>query len=696
METPSLGADPEEHGDEPLTDARLIECDQKPLSCTLETRLRIREFAQVRLPKMGPILTLLEDGIQGRKLVGRSAVTDEWPGQWRKLHASFHEKLEYLTQLDRGSVTEASAWRMVTIGLQQAEHEGEIQSKRQAWPLEEGRAIVWTPKGISLKIDRGDREIELAVIAGFLKPERSVVVEGWTYFEVLLTPGQRVIASAEDLLKRLERDGRIRKKKLGHDVLVEVLHRMAPDAGAAFPVYGIFADPSGQLAICRSPVPVREEQALAHEELETGLTYQAVGDDLRAYFEFASHFDPYEFFPAMGLSAVGPVAHTLRGNDIFVPHIWHYSLAHGLGKSLVALAFSRQLWGRTPTTGSAINSEFRLSAHLDASAAPQCVEEGENLNLQRLAPDIKTSAERPIVSRRGSTMLTMVPYSSRCSLFVSGNRLAPRSGPTLSRFLAPRFNSGRLVERRERKAEMDAVFGRLRPVGHVLAEAIAQDHPSVSSLLLRIRDAEQAIAATGAAQGDIRRAQMWAVVYVGLEAWARAAANLGVEWSPPPLPEFVARVVVPVDQSTYESEETVVDAFRSWFEIWRTRNVTKVQTIHVAAGRGGRDEFERTEEVRGSGQLFEDGSFQVDPTKKIPGYWITQPLVSEYNRQAVSDLNIGSLKELAVASADQAGISHDLVLDKAGGVRRADFPGKRVRAAFVARDREPGLAEGGE
>jgi hypothetical protein len=691
----------------PDTDAQVIECDRKPLSCTLGLRLKIRAFARDVLPTMGPLeevfLSVADHEQQrGPQYQGRTATAEDWPRNFRRLHLEFHDVLQHLAEIDRESATEASAWRTVVQQIRHAEHEGALAAARKVWEIEEGRSIIWTPRGISVKIDRGNNVLTLPVIAGYFRPWRSLVVESWTYFEVGLTPTDRVTASAEDIYKRLERDGRIRKRRFGHDVVAETLNEMAVPSGVAHPVYGIYDNGEGVLEECLAPVPIRDEQFTVHEDIKDGLQYEPRVDDFAAWARFAAHFDRYEVLPAMGLSAISPVVHTLRANDRFVPHVWNYSLAHGLGKSTVLIAFSRELWGREQTTGSGIDSRFRMSAVLDGSTVPLCVEEGETLNLRLLGPDLKASAERPIVTRRGSTAMNMVPFGSRCCLFVSGNKLPARSGPLLSRLLAPRFNSSRVEERKRRKPEMDSDFAQLRPIGRALGRTIIRDHPRIDSLLLHIHDLERKITARGAATGDIRRPQAWAVVYAGLETWASAAAFANAPWELLPLSQFIDEVVVPVDNSTYDSEETVVDAFRSWFEMWRAKNVVRSTVIQPSYGSRA-EQLERTEEIRGKGSLFVDGYLQVDPKRKIPGYWVTQSLLSEYNKQAATDLCIGSLKELAIAAADQADYGHDQVLEPSGQVKKAEFEAttefreiRRARAAFVPRDRDAPQEDDGE
>jgi hypothetical protein len=606
-------------------------------------------------------------------------------GRW---HTRLHEIFDDMKQADPETVSWSTAWLFLRREIESITDDFVRGETGKSWEFEEGKIIRWRPDGISLVIAKGKTQVRLPVIAGFFKPVRSVLVEGWTYFEVFLGPADRVVASAEDLHKRLRREGRIRKKKLGEDVLVEVLQEMAPLRGAAFPTMGLYVKTdSRELDLVLEPVPVQEHQQVAAELVGKAVHYEATGEDLSVYARLLGHFHAYEALPAMGLSGIAPASYTLRQNDVFVPHLWHWSLCPGLGKSAVSIDFSRGVWGREIETGNTLNSEFRIPAVLDATCTPVAVEEAERLDVLRFGATIKASCERHIVARRGTTMLTMIPFGSRGILFLNGNRLGPKAAPLLARFLAPRFDSGQAAERKAQKPAFDALRAQLKPVGGVLARQLRELYPTLEDLLSAVRRYELEItaAAAGAFQ-DIRRPQMWAVAYVGLTVWAAAFAARDVDWTIPSVAAFTREVVLPVDAMTFEGKESIVGAFRSWFAIWRNRNLVRVQNTYA----GGPERFEHLEEVRGDGELWEEATLNL-PDRTVVGTWITKPLTDEYNRQAAPDLQISSIRELAVAAADEARIPHDQVLDGRGmarSVRLANPKAGKPRVAFLPREAE--------
>jgi hypothetical protein len=606
---------------------------------------------------------------------------------YEAVHERLHEIYTSLIQAAPDSATWTGAWFLTKSEFEQLAGDVIRREKSRAWEIEDGKFILWKPNGISLKILRGKEDLIIPVITGFLKPVRSVVVEGWTYFEVFISPTEKVVASNEELFKRLRRDGRIRKKRLGEDVLVEVLWELASQSGTAFPTFGLYQREVREFELVTEPVPVQEHQRTAADKVGNALLYEATKEDLEVFFHFEDHFKPFELYPAMGLTAISPAAYLLRSLGIFVPHAFHWSRAHGLGKSSLASDLSLGVWGREWATGDGLNSEFRLAAELDACCTSVIVDEAEQIDFRRLGAMIKTSCERPIVTRRGTTLLTTVPYASRSVLFLTGNNLPPRSGALLTRFLAPRFDSGLAVERRARKAEYDKLRQQVRPVGKLLATSLKDEFPTAQELLPCIRDLELQISKTaGPVFQDIRRPQMWAVVYAGLQVWARAAKARGLDWKPPSISEFVSKVALPVDYMTFEGKETIVDSFRSWFALWKNRNVSKVTEYHDGGRRGERTEFR--EDVRGRGTLFEEEELVVGK-RIVRGVWVTKPLVDEYNKQAAPDLQIGSLRELATVAADDYSIPHELVLDSKDGKPLHRPTGKRARAAFVPDEEGP-------
>jgi len=562
--------------------------------------------------------------------------------------------------------------------------------RSETWAITDTKSIEWTPEGITLVVDRG-RIDRTTVIAGYVRPLDQVDVDGDIFFRVALGPSREIVTTADQLMKRLDREARVVAHGPSRDVLNQVLRHFAPNPVQTHATFGAYADDAGRLALCLDPTPVQKEQETAHDEISAALGYNPVPEDFQAYADFASMFHEYEVLPAMGLGAMAPFALELRRNKITVPHAWLYSPEKGLGKDLVAWAFSSKMWGREALTGDALNSDFRFAALCDSACVPLVVDEAERLDSRHRGADLKAMAERAIVDKRGTAELGMVTYRSRAVLLFTGNAMVFPSGPELARFLVSRFDSSKLLERRARHAEGEAAFARLRPVGLAVARAVVEMCGTGEALVSRVRKLGAQIEAAAPPElfKDPRRAEEWGVVCLGLQAWEAVMRRAGAEWSAPDITDFVERVVRPVEGSTWEGETTPLDAFLSSFAIWRTKNTVSAR---ITDERG----YTITETLpKGKGEIWDEGVLEVGSTR-VPGYFVTRAILDQLNReQPAPDLKIRSLKELAIMGADRWGIPRSAVLDRSGQVPLHYFGTRRERAAFVPAEEPPEGLVGG-
>jgi hypothetical protein len=537
------------------------------------------------------------------------------------------------------------------------------------WAWSGARSIVWTKRGILVRWNRGDHIEETPVIAGHVRPIRQIDLDGDIFFEVHLD--RIIVTTAVGLLKILDAEAKIHAHGPVRDVLPQVLLHFAPDPIKAHPTFGVY-DAAGALEICSAPMPVQKEQEIAWRQIGDVITRgDARPDEWGAYAELLELVHPYEVLPAMGMGAIAPFAFTLRKRGIIVPHVWHYSTETGLGKSLIAEAFSQKLWGRPSITGDALNSNFRFAALLDGAGVPLWVEEGEKLDVKLRGADLKAVSEREIVDKRGTQDLGMITYSARSVLVFTGNAFPFESSSVLARFVAPRFDGSMQRARQANKDKADALRERLAPIGGALVRSAVAATPRTDELLARIRmtEGEIRVAYPGTFQ-DVRRAQVWAVVYAGLEMWSRAFAAAGVSWRAPTIPVFVHDVVLPIERYTYEGVQGPIDAFRSWWKMWRVRFRDKHDVPR------GRDEIWCDEDLDVGGVA-------------VSGTWVTKAVLEEYNHQAAPDMKVASLPELARSAASAHRIPHHLVLDPAGGGKVKRIGMSTQRAAFVPESAAP-------
>jgi len=572
----------------------------------------------------------------------------------------------------------------------------------------------WGPAGLAwVKLthdrDGNEHETEVLVVAGALRPVRRILVENETYVEVELSPGSRVTATVPDLLSRLDRAGRLLDHWHARDLVPTFLHRVLPETELARPTWGFYPSTDGRIVEANPPTPVRPEQLVAWEELQAGLEHVPTREDLESYVRLFSFYTPREVLPVLGSAIAAPFALLVRTERELVAHLIEYSRLSGLGKTTLIEACSDDLFGRVGTTGSALNSEFRLPAHLDAYCGPQAVNEVQGLNWRVVAPDIKASSESGRATRRGRSDQSMVDYLSRAVFLMTSNAVPPLTGTELVRLFVVHMDESAKSERRARAKEFEraAAAVRGRRVGPAIARRIRSSYPTIRALMDRrtgvAEEIRRAVVDQGLPISDGRRAGAWAHVFIGLEAFGGACADLGVDWSLPAVSEFVREVVAPIETGAAEMEVTAIQTFRDFLMLFRMEHTIKTTVSDYGV---------RTVEdaVRGEGTLLwtsdidlNDGVPNSTP-KRIAGVWVRTPILDRYNseqeRRSRPELRFGSLKELSETAARDAGLPAEAFLRYHEGLwkpKQPQFPdGSRKSAAFIPQQEGPidGILEG--
>jgi hypothetical protein len=566
-----------------------------------------------------------------------------------------------------------------------------------------GPRIHWTPElvsWISVSYDRasGDPvDLETQVIAGRFRPRRRQQIEGDFYYTCEFARGETRTGTFEDLYSRLDKvEGRILSRSRGHDVVAQLLYHLCKGTEIGWPTRGFYCRPDGCLVEVRNPTPVKDEQQRVVEETADSWAYEVRPGDLGRYREFLEFYDLREWGPIIGSAAISPFALELRRRKVLVCHVLAWSQAHNLGKTTLVLAASYRAFGREHVTGSALNSEFRFPANVDASCGPLCVDESEHFNWDRWSGEIKSGAEGPLITKRGHLGMAQSRYLSLSLLMFTSNTSGVVSGPALTRFLMLHFAEEKAYERRMLRAEFDSAYAALRPVGAEVAREISRKYPTIEGLMAAIDVEAAAIddecALQGVELGDPRRSRSWGAVRVGLDGWASLASRLGDDFPVPELPEFVHEVVRPVEASTFEGEITPLIAFRSWFEVHKAAGVTRRFEISMRRGRRFGEETAvatptEFDSLKDEGRIFQPGAFAVKsrPDEKIPGEWISRALLDLYNRtQPRPDLRFNGLKDLMLSAFRETPFGESEVLESDGKVPRFDFSqADRQRAAFV-------------
>lgn len=565
--------------------------------------------------------------------------------------------------------------------------------------MEAGRQIRWTKTGVSLIAESRDGEHEVAVIDGRFRPLRTLIVDGdpEPYREVDMGGDEPLCGRANDIMERLERGGRVLSHRLARDVVGHLYRHFGGPPIRTRATYGIYTAPDGRLEECTEPTPTKPEQIEAHAEIRRAIEFVPSAKDLRDYFELdiVGRFSPYETLPLRGASVLAPFNPVLRARRAISGHIFSEAKETGLGKTLLGVVYSEKLYGRSATSADAVRSAYRFPATADAACVPQAFSEASDLEPQWFEPAFKVMPESWSLTKRGRSTLEMVSYNSRATFFFSGNSFPLRARPHLVRTIRISHDPSRLAERAGHKDEVDGLVVGLRPVGPFVARCLMERFPTESALLGELgrleSEVKRAAALLGRSFVDLRRAQTWAAIILGLEAWELAAAKLGVTDIPSlTRREFFEDTIARVEESTFESELTALAAFRAFRAGWKAKNTVRATT----------EDGHGYTEVRGRGTIWQDGHLEVKRTdgrpQRIPGEFVTQTVLDEYRQQqALADLRISSLAELARLGLRELGLSERQIeaeafeRDSAGKLRPKRFRfanGERDRVAFVPAD----------
>jgi len=548
-----------------------------------------------------------------------------------------------------------------------------LPSGNSSFPLSDSEYVTWTPQEIRIcrktVAGQGDSRI---TIKNPPKPLRRLLVDGDTYFEYEFN-GKSVTTKVDDLLHTLSSEGCVLFRQRAMDALSAVTVGMARETVRVHATYGVY-DEDGKLRICERPHPVKPEQMRIWEQTADASKHEPTAEELYAYLEVLKHWHPYECMPFMGAGVASPFTPIIRGRRMLFPHLDAWSPERDLGKSLVTIIASTQLWSIETTTGPAIDSKFRFAYHLDSSCLSLAVEEADKLK-PGLQSVTKESAERWVADERGTSDLDNIQYCARVVLMLSGNNIAfSLSAAQLKRCLIVRFDSTAKRFRKKGNKQLEEAVDNLAPVGYGLIRWWVQDHPSTDELVRSLREWKEQIRTARSAWGSPKRPEAWSCVYLGLKILEHGCKKLGLDWRAPTVELFVEKVAVPVEESTWAVERSNASRVASWLFKYTSefKRTEKTWEVTRAVSRG------EDETWRDAGDLVRVGG------KTVPGRFMIDALLDTYNDQADDAFQVPSVIELTKQGADEAGIPYDQVLDSdMVRAKKVDFTGRKLRAAFI-------------
>jgi len=543
--------------------------------------------------------------------------------------------------------------------------------------LSDYQSVTWDPTGMKLVAEtQGGVTRWQQVIKGYVKPIAKLNVDGDTFFEYELADGSRITKRVDELCKILKSKGMVFNQYNAMNVLSAISDGKASIEKVTHATFGVYPE-DGRAVLCDNPVPIKEEQVKAWDQVAEAMDTGCSKDDLLNYVKLTGFWHPFEILANLGLAMIAPFTPILRQNKMLIPYVFAFSPESDTGKTTVAESFSDHLYGIESTSGPALESAYRFAATLDSCCLPITVNEGDRIN-PKLWAAFKNSAERWIADKRGTKDLGMLDYHSRAVLFITGNAMPITAPSHIKRSLIIRFDSASILERRIRSAELDKLIGGLKPIGYYILRTALKKYQTVEQIVSEIRSFETVISGKMKSWKSSKRPEIWGCVYFGLKMFENAAIELGADWRALSIDEFCEKVVGPIELSSWEMKRTPIEAFKSRFQLYMIEKsrLFKEWNDGVVEKRNPAE-----------GVLYRRAVIQF-LSQKVDGYWITDPLLDELNDKAEDELKITSLKELARQSADLDGLPYDKIMEKRNGsyspkvVKFED--GESRRAAFIA------------
>lgn len=520
-------------------------------------------------------------------------------------------------------------------------------------------SIVFAENAILLRKETRSGSIEWPVIRKPFAIVQRVEVEQELRI-VAEDEGGRFVGTFTDIFRRLDNHGQVLSRNDAHDV-VSHLVGISPNHARGFATFGVY-EQNGQLALPSQFYPRNGAQREAVNALEPHLAYAPTKEDWKAYERFIRFYEPREILPALALAVIAPFTPILRPRNVIVPGIFHFSRSHGTGKSKAAWAACCRVWPLDPMSADDLGSDFRLDAYFDQVACPRVIEESQSFQFGKHSGQLKQAFEGPRAGSRGRNDQELNRYRSYAS-FIFTTQTAFNLPPALNaRFLIVRFNELRQDLPEAVRRDFADTFEKLRAVGPTLIRCALAGVDGNPIKLIQIveHELQPMVERLKICFADHRRQRMWAYLYWGLTAWAKASFGIV---QIPDLDSFARDVIEPIETATRRAGMNPLSEFAAWFERWKTRN-------EMGDGR-----------VRGDDRMFRSA---MAPKTNLPGHLITRPLLDEYNRdqKEFPEAKIHDLPELADLVERQYHVPHDELFAN-GRVRNYKFAARGVPAVFL-------------
>jgi hypothetical protein len=462
------------------------------------------------------------------------------------------------------------------------------------------------------------------VIMGNFKLERKLELDGEDVFEI--TTQRTFRGDAEEVMRQLRKEGAIVNRARASDCLNALLKGGNLPVEKGHASYGVFVTEEGKLELCYDPYPRTETQQQIKKQVHENLKERATLEVFNDWIKTQDFWHGYEAYPIMGSSIMAPFNLVLKDHGQIVAYLYHISPESGLGKTFIAVLFTKELFGNRTLSADAVNSNYRLADAQESAGLLFVVEEAQSFDWKRFAVHLQQSAEQPQQDRRGTSSLGSRIYWSRSNFAFTGNFFPHKAKAMLVRMIKVPFDLTQLRERDKRKIELGELKAKLRPIGFRVVEAeLERVEWDIKNLMSNIQIHAIEIEKLYGSFKDPRRASIYGYVYEGLKGWEALAIKLGSDWRVPSYEDFVSCVVRKIEPEMFESMEVPVTEFIAWWESWKAKN-TQIKTY--------REESVSSDVhvIKGEGSIWREATERING-EELEGEVVTYPVLQLYESE---------------------------------------------------------------
>ncbi len=414
---------------------------------------------------------------------------------------------------------------------------------------------------------------------------------------------------------------------VGHKYFNDSLSAIISNGPAAVPGHatiGVYVEEGGLLKFCSVPMPVKPLQKTTNMTIKSAVDRIPTKEEIQAYVSVLRHWKDFEILPSLGLGFVSPFSLLLRSKGKLVPHILSQSAVSDLGKSLIAYLFSSGLYLIDGVSGDAINSVFRLMAFFDSVCGTRAIDEA---TLKAMLWDLlKDGAESDLITGRGQMNQDLpMAHARQCFLITSNEELLSDKLPVAKRFVIIRFDpTDKVLKSTAERREISREVRRLRPIGWGCAKIAAEKIATEKRLMEQIEDWEEKISALYDSWKSPKRAEIWAVLYQGLQNFIMVCKGLGIDFDYP-IEDWVKNVVIPVEEEMQEGSREPFEYYLDGRLGWRLQHTVRGGIVDSEDGG-----FNLPPTIKGEGEYWRSKPLNIDG-RSIEGEWHVHQLVTEIN-----------------------------------------------------------------